>query len=67
MNNTNEELPKDTNEEIKIKRGRGRPKGLVPGSLNEDKEKCRKYRRDYYHNNLKTTMHCEICNKMLQV
>ena len=64
MSNTNQESTKDTNEETETKRGRGRPKGLVPGSLNEDKERNRKYRRDYYHNKLKTEIHCEICNKM---
>ena len=68
MNNeTINELPKDTNDELPIKRGSGRPRGEAkPKPIKEQKHSLclddpKAYFRKYYNDKTKRNIRCPIC------
>ena len=70
-NETINEIPKDTNDELSIKRGRGRPKGEVkPKPIKEQKHSLflddpKAYFRQYYNEKTKGNIICPNCQKGL--
>ena len=71
INETINELPKDTDDELTIKRARGRPRGKAnPKPIKEEKHSLflddpKAYFRKYYNDKTKRNIICSICQNCI--